>query len=316
MKIYVASSWRNEEQPALVERLRKEGHEVYDFRNPQGDGPGTGFGWQRLDPDWKNWTPEKYRLYLTHAVAQAGFESDERAMIRADACVLCLPAGRSAHLELGWMLGQGKLGYVLLSEKGFDPDLMYLLTPLHRIVLSEEALVQEIAADEQRKHDDELRPEYRYADLNNPRSRARWMGGRTHNPQNLLKTVETGRASAASPNFANLPNNPANEVAIAGGVCNMALPGLPLLLCVTEDRTHDTVYYAVAPAATKPSFVAATRSELVALLAGSGYEKLPDEIAARLAEQDRVPKFVDVYRHLATWKATDEWFESIKHLLP
>lgn len=41
MKIYVASSWRNERQPEVVEHLRSFGYEVYDFRNPA---PGdTGF---------------------------------------------------------------------------------------------------------------------------------------------------------------------------------------------------------------------------------------------------------------------------------
>ena len=35
-KIYVASSWRNPHQPAIVEELRVAGHEVYDFRNPPG----------------------------------------------------------------------------------------------------------------------------------------------------------------------------------------------------------------------------------------------------------------------------------------
>lgn len=38
MKIYVASSWRNAYQPQVVDALRKEGNEVYDFRNPaEGD---------------------------------------------------------------------------------------------------------------------------------------------------------------------------------------------------------------------------------------------------------------------------------------
>lgn len=34
MKFYVASSWRNIEQPGVVAMLRHSGHEVYDFRNP------------------------------------------------------------------------------------------------------------------------------------------------------------------------------------------------------------------------------------------------------------------------------------------
>ena len=54
-KIYVASSWRNERQPILVEILRANGHEVYDFRNPkEGD---NGFHWSEIDEDWQQWTP-------------------------------------------------------------------------------------------------------------------------------------------------------------------------------------------------------------------------------------------------------------------
>ena len=42
-KIYVASSWRNDFYPEVVEALREVGHDVYDFRNPpSGDG---GFKW-------------------------------------------------------------------------------------------------------------------------------------------------------------------------------------------------------------------------------------------------------------------------------
>ena len=35
-RIYISSSWRNEEHQRLVEELRKRGHKVYDFRHPQG----------------------------------------------------------------------------------------------------------------------------------------------------------------------------------------------------------------------------------------------------------------------------------------
>ena len=58
MKIYVASSWRNPEQPEVVTALRSLSYEVYDFRNP-GDGK-SGFGWREIDPNWLNWTPERW----------------------------------------------------------------------------------------------------------------------------------------------------------------------------------------------------------------------------------------------------------------
>jgi hypothetical protein len=35
VRVYVASSWRNGQQPAVVAALRAAGHEVYDFREPR-----------------------------------------------------------------------------------------------------------------------------------------------------------------------------------------------------------------------------------------------------------------------------------------
>lgn len=32
MRVYVATSWRNEFQPGVVAALREDGHEVYDFK--------------------------------------------------------------------------------------------------------------------------------------------------------------------------------------------------------------------------------------------------------------------------------------------
>ena len=46
MKIYVASSWRNEHQQKLVDQLTQLGHEVYDFKHPHG---GDGFKWSNMD---------------------------------------------------------------------------------------------------------------------------------------------------------------------------------------------------------------------------------------------------------------------------
>ena len=39
-RIYVASSWMNPYYEQVVKRLREEGHEVYDFRNPPHGGNG------------------------------------------------------------------------------------------------------------------------------------------------------------------------------------------------------------------------------------------------------------------------------------
>lgn len=106
MKIYVASSWRNIYQPAVVELCRAAGHEPYDFRNP---GPGdNGFGWSEIDPAWKSWDFERYRGLLAHPRAEQGFALDMNALKSCDACLLVYPCGKSAHLEMGWACGAGK----------------------------------------------------------------------------------------------------------------------------------------------------------------------------------------------------------------
>ncbi|WP_414462940.1 hypothetical protein [Hyphomicrobium sp. DY-1] len=124
MRIYVASSWRNPFQPDIVAALRSGGHVVYDFRNPR---PGDrGFAWSEIDPNWEAWNAERYRECLRHPIARAGFKSDFDAMKWADVCLLVLPCGRSAHLELGWMAGAGKRT-IILTRDGEEPELMALM---------------------------------------------------------------------------------------------------------------------------------------------------------------------------------------------
>lgn len=126
MRIYVASSWRNEAaQQSAVATLRAAGHDVYDFRNPK---PGdNGFSWRQIDPD-REWLkdPERFRAGLAHPVAQHGFRLDMSALTSADATVLVLPCGRSAHLELGYAVGAGQRTIVLLDTPISEPELMYL----------------------------------------------------------------------------------------------------------------------------------------------------------------------------------------------
>ena len=123
-KIYVASSWRNPYYPAVVERLRQEGHEVYDFRNPPHGG--AGFHWTDIDPNAPEWTFPEYAEGLRHPLAERQFQADIDALTWADTCVLVLPSGRSAHTEAGWMAGAGKRVLVYIPEM-IEPELMYKL---------------------------------------------------------------------------------------------------------------------------------------------------------------------------------------------
>lgn len=141
-RIYVASSWRNEYQPAIVERLKTIGHEVYDFRNPE---PGNnGFRWSDVSVVGEHMSARQYREALKHPLAARGFGFDKAAMEWADTGLLLLPSGRSAHLELGWMAGRGKRT-IILTEDGQPPELMALLATrvcidmdeVERVLLSE-----------------------------------------------------------------------------------------------------------------------------------------------------------------------------------
>ena len=122
MKIYIASSWRSPYQHDVVLLLRSDGHEVYDFRNPYSGN--YGFRWSEIDLDWENWTQEEYRDALKHPVATRGYVTDLQAMQWADACVLVLPCGRSAHLEAGYFVGAGKPLHILILDP-CEPELMY-----------------------------------------------------------------------------------------------------------------------------------------------------------------------------------------------
>lgn len=108
----------------MVATLRAAGHEVYDFRQPK-EGR-NGFAWADIDPEWQRWSVDAFRAVLDHPIAQAGFELDRDALNRADTGVLVMPCGRPAHLELGYLAGQGKPCAVLACDP-MEPELMVKL---------------------------------------------------------------------------------------------------------------------------------------------------------------------------------------------
>ena len=131
-RVYVASSWRCEMQQAVVLTLRAAGIDCYDFKHPA---PGNeGFHWTEVMPSYPRVGPgspealadaNEYVAALEHPIAVDGFASDFDAMNDCDTCVLVLPCGRSAHLELGWFVGQDKNTAILLDGPSVTPELMY-----------------------------------------------------------------------------------------------------------------------------------------------------------------------------------------------
>lgn len=138
-KIYLASSWRNPKQPELLTVLRAAGHDTYDFRDPD-----AAFKWSEVRDDWKEQGPKMLVPMLQHPLALKGFQRDFSAMKWADTCVMMQPCGVSAALELGWMVGAGKDGFILLAEERFEPELMLRIVPLHHICTRQEDLLMKL----------------------------------------------------------------------------------------------------------------------------------------------------------------------------
>ena len=127
-RIYVASSWRNQYFPEVVKKLREYGHEVYDFRNPPHDH--GAFMWKNVDPDFDKWTVDYYKRGLEHPSSERQFQADLDALNWADACLLVLPCGRSAHTEAGWMTMAQKASICQ------DADLWILLLSKHVFMMN------------------------------------------------------------------------------------------------------------------------------------------------------------------------------------
>lgn len=118
MKVYLIGSLRNPEVPKIANKLREHGLEVFDDWYSAGE---------EADDKWRDYERGRGHSYLEaldgHAATHV-FEFDKNHLDTSDAVVLVLPSGKSGHLELGYSIGRGKRGYILLD----DPerwDVMY-----------------------------------------------------------------------------------------------------------------------------------------------------------------------------------------------
>jgi hypothetical protein len=118
--IYLVGSLRNPRIPEVAAQLRLCGLEVFDSWYSAGEFADD--AWQAHEKQMGH----TYAEALQGAHAQNVFSFDKRHLELCDSAVLVAPAGKSAHLELGWMLGQGKPGYLLLDGEPARFDVMSL----------------------------------------------------------------------------------------------------------------------------------------------------------------------------------------------
>lgn len=131
--VYLIGSLRNPKVPQLAQRLREAGHEVFD--DWYAAGPEADDYWQRYEMGRGHSFAEALQGYAANHV----FGYDKSHLDRCGVAVLLLPAGKSAHLEFGYMIGQGKPGYMLLDKEPERWDVMVKFAT--KVCATEEELV-------------------------------------------------------------------------------------------------------------------------------------------------------------------------------
>lgn len=130
-KIYLASSWKNKNKVrGLAWLLRRWGHEVFDFTDPEShtvEGvekyvfDGKAFAaFRGQDPATVDWID-----FLTWDPSRRAFRSDKAGLDWSDTVVLVLPSGRSSHLEAGYGVGKGKDLFIYGDLPVGEFDAMY-----------------------------------------------------------------------------------------------------------------------------------------------------------------------------------------------
>jgi hypothetical protein len=117
--IYVIGSLRNPEIPTIGNAIRQLGYDVFDDWHAAGP---------TADDEWMRYEKGRSHSYAEALAGHAAghvFSFDKSHLDRCDAAVLALPGGKSAHLELGYMIGSGKKGFVLFDKEPERWDVMY-----------------------------------------------------------------------------------------------------------------------------------------------------------------------------------------------
>jgi len=136
---YVIGSLRNPKVTEVAAQLRQAGLEAID-------------DWMAAGPEADSYW-QQYEIQRGHTFAEAlhgkaaenVFNFDRSWIDLADCGVLVMPSGRSGHLELGYMAGQGKQTFILQTE---DPE-RYDVMPQFatKVVGSVDELVKELSCE-------------------------------------------------------------------------------------------------------------------------------------------------------------------------
>jgi len=121
VKVYLIGSMRNPKVQEVANWLRDEEFDVFD-------------DWSAVGPEaddyWMLYEKARGRTFVEALKGKAArnvYDFDKRHLDEAAAVVMVAPAGKSAHMELGYTVGRGKPAYILLEGEPERWDIMYQL---------------------------------------------------------------------------------------------------------------------------------------------------------------------------------------------
>jgi nucleoside 2-deoxyribosyltransferase len=122
MKIYLIGSLRNFQIPLLAAYLRKNlcpADEVFDDWYAAGP---------EADDKWMEYEKDRGHTFIQALDGYAAthvYEFDKTHLDSCDVAVMVMPAGKSAHLELGYCAGKDKRTIILMKGEPERFDVMY-----------------------------------------------------------------------------------------------------------------------------------------------------------------------------------------------
>ncbi len=126
MKIYIASSWKNQEAVFwLANSLENYGFEVDAFC--RSTDKRFAFHWSEMVDDEIDLLKYDALSFLNDAKVQRAYNEDKKWLDWADTVIMLMPCGRSSHLEGGYGKGQGKHLFLFGEFPKGEFDVMYAL---------------------------------------------------------------------------------------------------------------------------------------------------------------------------------------------
>lgn len=111
-KIYIIGSLRNANVPVIAKQLREAFPDWEFFDDWSAAGPHADDCWR----DYEKARGHSYMQALDGHTAKHVFALDKYHLDTSDGAILVGPAGRSGHLELGYMAGKGNWTAILLDD--------------------------------------------------------------------------------------------------------------------------------------------------------------------------------------------------------